>query len=97
MSKAKPKPKTPALKGWGEIAEFLGQTPAVAQRWHKSGMPVSHEGRAVQASPEELTKWVGTERGESEPVHIASEDKDLAADLKRGLAYVRQQKKKRNP
>ncbi|HEX3351554.1 MAG TPA: hypothetical protein VHS34_01930 [Terriglobales bacterium] len=97
MPKAKPNSNTPVLKGWFKIAEFLGQTPAVAQRWHKSGMPVSHEGRTVQASPEELTKWIGTELGRSEPIHIASEDEDLAADLKRGLSYVRQQKKKRNP
>ena len=80
------------MKGWGAIAEFLGQTRAVAQRWQKSGMPVTREGRFVYASPEELTTWVGTEHGQSEPVHIASEGEDLVADLKQGLSYVRQQK-----
>lgn len=81
------------MKGWGEIAEFLGQTVSVAQRWQKSGMPVTHDGPFVYASPEELTAWVGTERGQKEPVHIASEDEDLVADLKQGLSYVRRQRK----
>ena len=38
----------------------------------------------VYASPDELTTWVGSERGKSEPVHIASQNEDLVADLKRG-------------
>jgi len=97
MPKAKPKSKDQVLKGWGEIAEFLGQTPSVAQRWQNEGMPVTREGRFVYASPEELTAWVGTERGKKEPVHIATEGEDLVADLKQGLSYVRQQKQKRKP
>lgn len=55
-------------------------------------MPVTREGRFVSASPEELTAWIGTERGQKEPVHIATEDEDLVADLKQGLSYVRKQK-----
>jgi hypothetical protein len=97
MSKTKSGSPTRRLKGWGEIAEFLGQTPSVAQRWQNEGMPVSREGRFVSASPEDLTAWVGTERGQKEPVHIASEDEDLLGDLKQGLSYVRQQQKKRKP
>jgi hypothetical protein len=97
MPKAKPKSKDRVLKGWGEIAEFLGQSISVAQRWQSEGMPVSREGRFVSASPEELTAWVGTERGQKEPVHIASEDEDLLGDLKQGLSYLRQQQKKRKP
>lgn len=42
------------LKGWAAIAKFLGQTPAVAQRWHNEGMPVNIEGRFVYAEPD----WV---------------------------------------
>ena len=97
MPKVKSKSKSRGLKGWAEIAKFLGQSVAVAQRWQKSGMPVTRDGRFVSAFPEELTNWVGTERGKSEPIHIASEGEDLAADLKRGLSYVRQQRKKRKP
>jgi hypothetical protein len=93
MPKAKPKSTVPVLKGWAEIANFLGQTVSVAQRWQKEGMPVAREGRFVSASPEELTAWVGTERGQKEPVHIASEGEDLLADLKQGLSRVRQQQK----
>jgi hypothetical protein len=97
LPKAKSKSKSRGLKGWGEIAEFLEQTVAIAQRWQKSGMPATRQGRFVYASPEKLTNCVGTERGKSEPIHIASEVEDLAADLKRGLSYVRQQRKNRKP
>jgi hypothetical protein len=97
MKKETSKPKSGTLKGWSKIAEFLGQTVSVAQRWQKSGMPVTREGQFVYASPEELTAWVGTEHGQKEPVHIASEGEDLVADLKQGLSYVRQQKNKRKP
>jgi hypothetical protein len=95
MPKVNPKSKNRVLKGWGAIAEFLGQTVSVAQRWQKSGMPVTREGRSVYASHDELTAWVGTERGKKEPVHIASEGEDLLGDLKQGLSYVREQQKKR--
>ena len=96
-SKLKPKPKpeqepnleSGLLQGWNAIAKFLGQTPAVAQRWNESGMPVLRSGRRVSASPEELTRWVATEAGKSKPVHIAMEQENLLADLKEGLAYVR--------
>jgi hypothetical protein len=90
-----PKATAEQLKGWREIAEFLGQTVSVAQRWQKSGMPVTREGRSVIASPEELTAWVGAERGQKEPVHIASGAEDLLGDLKQGLADVRKQRKVR--
>jgi len=93
MPKAKPKSKRRILKGWGEIAEFLGQTVSVAQRWQKSRMPVTREGRSVYAFSEALTAWVGTERGKKEPVHIAAEGEDLLADLKQGLSYVRRKHK----
>jgi hypothetical protein len=93
MRKAKPESETQVLKGWGEIANFLGQTVSVAQRWQKEGMPVTRQGRFVNASPEDLTAWVGAERGQKEPVHIASKGEDLLADLKQGLSRVRQQRK----
>jgi phage terminase Nu1 subunit (DNA packaging protein) len=100
LNKAMPKKKSTAasnvLKGWGKIAEFLGQTIPVAQRWQRSGMPVTREGRFVYASPEELTAWVGTEAGKHEPLHIAGEGEDLIADLKQGLSYVRQQRKNKS-
>lgn len=91
-TKRKPKPESGRLEGWNAIAKFLGQTPAVAQRWHESGMPVERSGRLVSASPQELTQWVGTEAGKGKPVHITMDDENLLADLKEGLAYVRRGK-----
>lgn len=77
-----------SLDGWQEIAAFLGQPISVAQRWAKSGMPVTHDGRSVRASREELTGWLGRESS-GEPVQIATETPDLTSELKRGLAFVR--------
>jgi hypothetical protein len=87
---AKPKAESPTLKGWNEIARFLGQPVSVAQRWAKSGMPVIHDGRRVHATPEELNHWLGRESA-GEPVQIATESSDLSSELKRGLSYVRKQ------
>ena len=77
------------LKGWTEIASFLGQPVAVAQRWARSGMPVAREGRFMYATREELSGYLGREAGLDVPVHIATENTDLSADLKRALAYAR--------
>ena len=54
-------------------------------------MPVRRQGRFVTTTPEELNAWLGRESGK--PVHVATEDTDLAAELKRGLAFVRRDKK----
>src|SRR5579864_7131661 len=78
------------LKGWHQIATFLGLPISAAQRWAKSGMPITREGRRVQASPEELNRWLGRET--AEPVHIATESTDLSSELRRGLSYVNKQK-----
>jgi len=91
MNKKKSEPAA-RLKGWKNIAEFLGQPVSVAQRWAKSGMPTEHEGRSITASKEELNRWLGRESS-GEPVSIATEESDLSADLKRGLAYVKQKSK----
>ena len=85
----KPRAENERLKGWNEIASFLGQPVAVAQRWAKSGMPVTREGRFMYASQEELSGYLGREAGLDVPVHIATENMDLSADLKRALAYAR--------
>jgi len=58
-------------------------------------MPITREGRSVYALSEALTAWVGTERGQKEPVHIATENEDLLADLKQGLSYVRRKQNTR--
>ncbi len=55
-------------------------------------MPVSEEGRFVYSSPEQLTAWLGRESGK--PLHVVTPETDLAAELKRGVAFARQNQKK---
>jgi len=87
-------PTTQTLKGWQAIANYMGQTPAVVERWaRQSGLPVSRQGRSIVASPEALNEWLGKQSGE--PVRVASESENLVADLKRGLSYVRNREAKR--
>ena|ERR1700676_4382709 len=86
MAKRKTEPER--LKGWQQISRFLGQPISVAERWAKSGMPVTHEGRRVYASPDDLTRWLARESA-GEPVQIATATTNLGSELKRGLSYVR--------
>ena len=44
----------------------------------------------MTTTPEELDSWLGRESGK--PVHVATEGTDLAAELKRGLSFVRSEK-----
>ena len=76
------------LKGWQQIAAFLGQPVLVAQRWAAEGMPARRQGRYIESSGGELNRWLGRESA-GEPVQIATEGTDLSAELKRGLAFVR--------
>lgn len=95
-------PKRPAkkeapetLKGWQQIADFLGEPQSVVQRWANEGMPVRREGRFVSTTPDDLNAWLGKESGK--PVHAVTETTDLTAELKRGLSYVRQEKDSEKP
>src|SRR5580700_2826533 len=87
--KAQPKPET--LKGWKQISEFLGEPVSVVKRWATEGMPLHREGQFVSTSSNELNAWLGKESGK--PVHVATENTDLTAELKRGLSFVRQEKR----
>src|SRR5260370_41715084 len=78
------------LKGWQQIAAFLGQPVSVAQRWATEGMPVQRQGRYVESSRKELNTWLGRESA-GESVQLATAGTDLGAELKRGLAFVRKQ------
>ncbi len=77
------------LKGWQQISAFLGEPTSVVQRWATEGMPLRREGRFVSTTSAELNAWIGKESGK--PVHVATENTDLAAELKRGLSFVRQE------
>lgn len=79
------------LKGWSQISDFLGEPTSVVRRWASEGMPVRREGR-VSTTPDELNAWLGKESGK--PVHVATEQTDLAAELKRGLSYLRKKPSK---
>ncbi len=78
------------LKGWQKIAAFLGEPTSVVQRWASDGLPVRKQGRYVETTPDELNAWLGKESGK--PVHVATEDTDLTAELKRGLSFIRREK-----
>jgi len=72
---------------------------SVVKRWAAEGMPVHREGQFVSTSPNELNAWLGQESGK--PVHVATENTDLTAELKRGLSFIRREpeklKKKQSP
>ena len=89
MTRRHTDPKTQqaaVLKGWKEIASFLGEPASVVQRWAVEGMPVRREGRFVTTTADEVNAWLGRESGK--PVHIATDETDLTAELKRGLSFV---------
>jgi hypothetical protein len=79
----------PELKGWHAIAQFLGMPLSTAQRWAKSGMPVTRRGRNVYGVPEELNRWLDRDSGLSPAAHIAAADADLSAELKQSLAQIK--------
>ena len=72
-------PKAEELKGWRQIATFLGEPTSVAQRWAAQGMPVRRQGRYVTTTPDQLNAWLERESGK--PVHVATNDTDLTAEL----------------
>jgi hypothetical protein len=82
------------LKRWKQIAKFLGEPISVVQRWAAEGMPAVRQARFVSSSPAELNAWLG-ESGK--PIHVVTPQSDLSAELKRGLAFVRQGKARREP
>jgi len=88
----KQKGETPSLRSWQQIATFLGQPISLAQRWAKSGMPVTRKGRYVYSSPEELNRWLGGESA-GRPVRIATRESDLTGELKRGLSLARKSRR----
>lgn len=53
-------------------------------------MPVRKQGRYVETTAGELNAWLGKDSGK--PVHVATGDTDLTAELKRGLSFVRSEK-----
>jgi hypothetical protein len=86
--KHKSSPEPTALKGWKQISAFLGEPASVVRRWASTGnMPIRREGRTVRTTSDELNAWFGKQSGK--PVHVTTENTDLMAEMKRGLAFVR--------
>ena len=48
------------------------------------------KGRYAETTRDELNAWLGKQSGK--PVHVATGDTDLTAELKRGLSFVRREK-----
>jgi hypothetical protein len=90
-AKQSPKPKPEVLKGWQQISAFLGEPISVIQRWESDGMPLRKQGRYVETTADELNAWLGKES--DKPVHVATNDTDLTAELKRGLSFVRHERR----
>ena len=88
-------PKAEELKGWRQIATFLGEPTSLAQRWAAQGMPVRRQGRYVTTTPDQLNAWLERESGK--PVHVATNDTDLTAELKRGISFVRREQQVKPP
>jgi hypothetical protein len=78
------------LKGWQQIAAFLGEPTSVVQRWASEGMPLRRQGRFVSTTAQELNEWMGRESGK--PVHVATGDTDLTSELKRAVSFARREK-----
>jgi hypothetical protein len=77
------------LKGWQQIAAFLGEPTSVVQRWASEGMPLRRQGRFVSTTAQELNEWMGRESGK--PVHVATGDTDLTSELKRAVSFARRE------
>jgi hypothetical protein len=77
------------LKGWTDIARYLGIPIATAHRWASEGMPVRREGRFTVADREAISAWLGSESHMPKPAHVMTEDADMAAGLKESIAAVR--------
>ena len=89
-SKSKATSESDVLKGWRQIADFLGEPTSVVERWASEGMPVRRQGRSVTTTAKELNDWIGNESGK--PVHIATGDADLTSELKRAVSFARRGK-----
>ncbi len=90
-ARTKPPTRSETLKGWKQIAAYLGEPVSVVKRWASEGMPITEQGRLVASSPAQLDTWLGRESGK--PVHVVNPQTDLTAELKRGVAFARKQKK----
>ncbi len=94
--KSTARPSNPApLKGWKAIGDYLGIGAATAQRWAKSGMPVTREGRYTVAEREAISRWIGKEAHMAAPAYVLTDDTDMGEALKQSITAVRGDKRRR--
>ena len=89
-AQSEPHAQAEVLKGWRQIAGFLGEPVSVVQRWASTGMPVRREGQFVSTTPRELNDWLEQQSGK--PVRVVTDETDLTSELKRGLSFVRKER-----
>ncbi len=82
------------LKGWKQIASYLGIPTTTAHRWAEGGMPVRREGRFVVVDVPELSAWLGRESHMPRPAHIMTKKADLSAAVSQSIAATRAEKKR---
>ena len=70
------------LRGWANIAKFLGMPVSTVERWAKEGMPVRRAGRNVVGVPDELNRWLQRTTGEPVGTHVVTPESDLLKDLR---------------
>ena len=92
--KAQRRPSGEELKGWKEIASYLGIPAGTAVRWVRDGMPVRKQGRFTVADPKELSAWLGHESHMPAPAQIMTGTADVAGALKESIAAMRHARKK---
>jgi len=83
------------LKGWKNIAAYLGIPAATAQRWARDGMPVKRDGRFTVADPNELREWLGRESHMPGSAKIVTGEADVADALKESIAAMHRSQKER--
>jgi hypothetical protein len=81
----KPKKRREKPKGQPQFGRARVGSQTV-KRWAEDGMPLNGEGQFVSTSSDDSGK----------PVHVATENTDLSAELKRGLSFVRSKKTDRS-
>ena len=92
--KTQRRPLGEELKGWKEIASYLGIPVGTAERWARDGMPVRKQGRFTVADPKQLGAWLERESHMPAPAQIMTGTANVTGALKESIAAMRHARKK---